>query len=195
MSEIEKFHLPRSCFVEERDLLTWWSLAPALALGVFVEVAWFILPWGLFRDLLILSPGILPLVLYKRLRGWRTGIALGFLAGLTIGMTRLTWLGNWGELFGTEPVSPGMAQVVPNYAAQRSFKAAAETFIPAVVVGLTGLVMWAVGRLIFGRLIIGDGTPQCRRCGYNLTGNVSDRCPECGSTSAPSHTAAAPTCF
>lgn len=26
----------------------------------------------------------------------------------------------------------------------------------------------------------GDAQPRCRRCGYDLTGNLSDVCPECG---------------
>ena len=29
-----------------------------------------------------------------------------------------------------------------------------------------------------------DPTPRCTECGYNLTGNVSGRCPECGSPCA-----------
>jgi hypothetical protein len=28
---------------------------------------------------------------------------------------------------------------------------------------------------------------HCRKCGYNLTGNVSGRCPECGAPTPPDH--------
>ena len=30
-----------------------------------------------------------------------------------------------------------------------------------------------------------DGRCDCRHCGYNLTGNVSGRCPECGKETNP----------
>jgi hypothetical protein len=33
--------------------------------------------------------------------------------------------------------------------------------------------------------------PHCRRCGYDLTGNVSGACPECG-TPVPDHASAPP---
>lgn len=29
------------------------------------------------------------------------------------------------------------------------------------------------------------GSPRCAQCGYNLTGNVSGRCPECGTSILP----------
>lgn len=28
--------------------------------------------------------------------------------------------------------------------------------------------------------IVAEGQPHCRNCGYDLTGNASGRCPECG---------------
>lgn len=45
-------------------------------------------------------------------------------------------------------------------------------WIPSVLLGALTLVLWRRTR----RFPPG----QCRRCGYNLTGNVSGVCPECG---------------
>lgn len=50
-------------------------------------------------------------------------------------------------------------------------------WIPLVVFGgLTGWLWWRDRR--------GFGPGRCLKCGYDLTGNVSERCPECGETLA-----------
>ncbi len=44
-------------------------------------------------------------------------------------------------------------------------------------------VAYRVARLVYGVCAqpgVGDETQYCGECGYNLTGNVSGRCPECG---------------
>lgn len=38
----------------------------------------------------------------------------------------------------------------------------------------------AVSRRVLVRRALRRGLPHCRKCGYDLTGNVSGRCPECG---------------
>ena len=43
------------------------------------------------------------------------------------------------------------------------------------------IVAWLGCRLFRGMVLIQDGT-LCETCGYNLTGNVSGKCPECGSS-------------
>jgi hypothetical protein len=48
-------------------------------------------------------------------------------------------------------------------------------WIPFVFVAMPTALLWWLDR----RSIPPD---QCRKCGYNLTGNVSGRCPECGTT-------------
>ncbi len=51
----------------------------------------------------------------------------------------------------------------------------------AMTVGITlavGLMVWAVCRLVRGRIIL--TSLACRKCSYDLTGNVSGVCPECG---------------
>jgi len=45
------------------------------------------------------------------------------------------------------------------------------------------VVAYLLAQVIYFALRVGaveDGDPRCRSCGYNLTGNVSGRCPECG---------------
>jgi hypothetical protein len=49
-------------------------------------------------------------------------------------------------------------------------------FLYLLLVGVPALL--AVRRQLL-RLRKGDG-PRCGRCEYNLTGNVTGRCPECG---------------
>ena len=43
---------------------------------------------------------------------------------------------------------------------------------------------WAICRLVRGKPLINDGS-LCAHCGYNLTGNVSGICPECGTKIEP----------
>ena len=56
----------------------------------------------------------------------------------------------------------------------------------AIVADGLGPVIWALPGLIVAVLIAGwrrhPGPNCCRACGYDLTGNVSGRCPECGAT-------------
>lgn len=51
-------------------------------------------------------------------------------------------------------------------------------WIPSAATGVLASVLWWLGTR---RLPSG----YCRRCGYNLRGNVSDICPECGSEVDP----------
>ncbi len=56
--------------------------------------------------------------------------------------------------------------------------------------GTSSLILAAVSAALFGSLLAGVGflrwlsrssSPgRCRKCDYNLTGNVSGTCPECG---------------
>jgi len=43
-----------------------------------------------------------------------------------------------------------------------------------------GLMTHALALRKAGRHGGGDRPCECSKCGYNLTGNVSGRCPECG---------------
>jgi hypothetical protein len=46
-------------------------------------------------------------------------------------------------------------------------------WLPLIVLAIPTAILWWLDRR---RRLPG----HCRRCGYNLTGNVSGRCPECG---------------
>ncbi len=56
--------------------------------------------------------------------------------------------------------------------------------------GQSSLILAAVSAALFGSLLAGvgflrwlsrsSGPGRCRKCDYNLTGNVSGTCPECG---------------
>ena len=61
------------------------------------------------------------------------------------------------------PLSAGSA-TVPHYAL--------PLWIPAVCCLIPGLYLWRTG----GKTPVG----HCQGCGYNLTGNESGTCPECG---------------
>ena len=56
--------------------------------------------------------------------------------------------------------------------------------LPSVVAVLAVvLIVWLVRRRITRNLreeLTKQGMPTCVKCGYNLTGNVSGTCPECG---------------
>ncbi len=46
------------------------------------------------------------------------------------------------------------------------------------------VLLWYWWPVLMGQLQLVDG-PQCQSCGYNLIGNVSGRCPECGEVIQP----------
>ena len=54
---------------------------------------------------------------------------------------------------------------------------------------IPGSILGLFGAGIFGPIPSASSTNECQACGYDLTGNVSGRCPECGNSIAPSGTA------
>jgi hypothetical protein len=62
-----------------------------------------------------------------------------------------------------------------------------RTVFPTTIV----LPMWPLGVVCLALLVIairrgrGPKPGHCRKCGYNLTGNVSGVCPECGEKASP----------
>jgi len=65
-----------------------------------------------------------------------------------------------------------------------------EVKLTSVAMNPAWLVLVGLPLLLLGALLLRYGlwpkrkgdTPYCRKCGYNLTARVSDRCPECGTT-------------
>lgn len=52
------------------------------------------------------------------------------------------------------------------------------TLLPFLVVGV--LLAWVLYYAVKDHFAPKYGPGQCRQCGYDLTGNASGRCPECG---------------
>ncbi len=77
-----------------------------------------------------------------------------------------SWPGYWPpRYYGPQPMRSSI----------RSFSTgslAVPCWMLFLVVAAPTAYLWWSGR--------GIPTGQCRKCGYNLTGNVSGRCPECG---------------
>lgn len=63
-----------------------------------------------------------------------------------------------------------------------------QHFVPTVLVCVAvGMAAWGLCRLFRGEILIPTGS-LCMHCGYDLTGNVSGRCPECGTAIPPGST-------
>lgn len=60
-------------------------------------------------------------------------------------------------------------------------------FVLAELAGLAcaGAIGVFVGMRKFKQIAPGDGEPRCASCGYCLRGNISGRCPECGTPVGP----------
>ena len=59
----------------------------------------------------------------------------------------------------------------------------AEDAMLGVVIASIVFLSYLASRLLYACMIfqrVLDDTPRCDCCGYNLTGNRSGRCPECG---------------
>ena len=50
--------------------------------------------------------------------------------------------------------------------------------IPVLAIAAAGFIGSLLILGVRGRYV--GGEPRCRRCSYQLTGNQSERCPECG---------------
>jgi hypothetical protein len=64
------------------------------------------------------------------------------------------------------------------YSAWDCFSVYVQLWLPLVCAGVLTAVLWWLDRR---RIPPG----HCRKCGYDLTGNVSGRCPECGTEVRP----------
>jgi len=99
------------------------------------------------------------LVLYKRLYHWRLGLlyVFSFAGGVATA--------NFG--FGTI-----------HFGEQIALPLLWELSLFALLIVAIGMTIWILCRIIRGAVVI--PSMLCQNCGYNLTGNVSGRCPECG---------------
>jgi hypothetical protein len=93
------------------------------------------------------------------------------------------WVWDWGFTSGSgirwswEELSGMPAQWWPRYHPRPGLGGAwlvkVPLWIPMIGCALPTVLLWWHDRR---RILAGE----CRRCGYDLTGNVSGRCPECG---------------
>lgn len=83
-------------------------------------------------------------------------------------------------------ILPPMIIVVMDFLGSRGIqqKGAGELVGFALWMGLTPLLAYVVSRLVFERMrwrwVVDASSPRCLQCGYDLTGNTSRVCPECG---------------
>jgi hypothetical protein len=92
--------------------------------------------------------------------------------------------------FGSAPLvsQPGESHLSPltfrwiHFRAQTGPRAALWVAAPVWCFPLVFMVVGGAGLLIVYRARRRQQTGQCARCGYDLTGNVSGVCPECGET-------------
>ena len=75
--------------------------------------------------------------------------------------------------------SPTETQMVIWEPGWKSLRLGFGAWVPVVVFGLTTYLLWR--ELVLSRRIR-QLANRCRKCGYDLTGNVSGVCPECGAT-------------
>ena len=113
---------------------------------------------------------------------WAVEVGDGGISIMSIDWLPSRW---WGWRVMTVRPSQGLAFHLglrwPSFE-PRSSSLWAFTHIPiwllfVMTYAMTGVVTWPL------RWHPGRGT--CRRCGYNLTGNTSGRCPECGTKTDP----------
>jgi rubrerythrin len=55
----------------------------------------------------------------------------------------------------------------------------ASSFLSISIEMIAGAYLFFGGKWVADKAIPSN-RPYCHECGYELTGNVSDRCPECG---------------
>lgn len=131
---------------------------------------WIFFP--IFFGVVIIYPVSCMVVFYERVARLRVAIcfALGFGLGwyMTMEVTQAIEFGIWKgfRLAERTPVKLLLRQVE-------------RVFVEVGISLAAGLIVWSLCRFFRGRVLVRDGT-LCEECGYNLTGNVSGICPECG---------------
>ena len=136
-------------------------------------------------------------------------VSLAILASLAVGRKIDLWrliVPEWEKLDQHEKTRAGKAAVyalgwrrwIPFLAAPLCVAPWWLTYPSSLVVAFTGILLLPLLLLVIHRTPLGRacwailaarGEPICTACGYNLTGNVSRRCPECGNQTYRADTA------
>lgn len=125
-----------------------------------------------------LLTGLFSLVCLRgRIGTWRAALLIPiWLLAADSGLWILRW--KVFELIHGEFVPPAMRSTI-HYSDIEVAWLFRSKVIPVVVVTLAHIIL-LVGFIIDEKMKLGPG--RCRKCGYDLTGNLSGTCPECGGT-------------
>jgi hypothetical protein len=136
----------------------WWILKWAgLVLSLLIVVVWLLsLHWSLDYSSAMGRSGFLQM-----------GITEGSLYRIRLGDDQPSWDGQWS--ISRNSALPELVELVPRwYSGGMIF----PLWIPLLIVAIPTVFLWRRGRR--------RPPGHCQNCGYNLTGNVSGVCPECG---------------
>ena len=119
--------------------------------------------------------------------GWHGGGGSGEIAMAWYAIDRLDFPSSW-LAFETEHLLDALT-------GDRLGPTAVNVYVPALMFGFWGGIQYyligagvaALARVLFGSSR-GHDNHHCRKCGYDLRGNRSGRCPECGQPVANSRT-------
>ncbi len=140
-------------------------------LGQTGDVAVFAL--GILGPTLLFGfPAMVAIHYHPRFRRWWHG----FLFGATYGL-----MGSFTGVFGMyQYVRYGVRSAnFPTFLIPTFLITVRAGLLISMVTGLLFVLLWAVSRKTRGKLLITDKT-YCPDCGYNLVGNTTHICPECG---------------
>lgn len=136
------------------------SLATLLLIGLFVHIP-FVPAHFRWTDLLILLP-----IAWCFVISFRAGEEIGFITRWVYGFLQSVLLIGLSSQHWAREVKLGDAS---------------EVYFNLGVMASVYSALFAVFPWLFSPQPVPPGDPmKCRTCGYNLTGNVSGLCPECG---------------
>ncbi len=166
--------------IKKVELWSMWQIAlvgSLLAAGtdaILYGLTWFVrshvtmVVAGLFICLLFVLPAAVLIAYHPRLKRWYHGFLFGGMYGLM--MLFYPWV--LSDFFGIIWSLQNDLSGVVN-----------ECLVPAIVAFIVGgsllAIVWVASRTSRGKLQIVDGT-CCPCCGYNLVGNTTYICSECG---------------
>ena len=142
----------------------------SVGLATWILPEWFALPVlviGL-TILVFLLPASVAIAHHERFRNWWHGFLFGGVYGVTILAVIFLFygLGRFVTSVRNDPVGLMIDCLLP---ASVAFGVSGSLFV----------ILWVASRWSRGRLQILDGT-SCPGCGYNLVGNTTSICSECG---------------
>jgi hypothetical protein len=145
--------------------------------------------WVFFASMLLSIVGVAGrnlLTYTHRTVSGATQYHLGALVAMAVaicGLAALSWTEQRPGRSFLEAISAAAGFIVPTSIAVRHAVPTGYHIITAVLIlvlfTMVRLISLVVVRAVFHKLVLST-TPLCDRCGYDLIGNVSGVCPECG---------------